>query len=61
MYPSVYIFGKTIFLYDILTNTGTILGLGIMFFLLYKYGIREKKYMRLIFFRLFCPFLSAGY
>lgn len=43
MCPSVYIFGQNIFLYDIFLIFGTIAGLGIMFFTLYKTEAHDKR------------------
>ncbi len=45
MFPSIYMFGKSIFLYDIIRNTGTIAGLCIFMILLY----RETKFYKKIF------------
>ena len=43
MFPSIYIFGKSIFLYDIMKNTGTIAGLCLFIILLYREVKFDKK------------------
>ncbi len=43
MYPFVSIFGKTFTTRDVLINIGTVLGLVLMFLMLYKYGTKNKR------------------
>ncbi|MBR1442906.1 MAG: prolipoprotein diacylglyceryl transferase [Firmicutes bacterium] len=43
MFPSIRLFDNDVYMYDILVNTGTLMALAVLIFLLYKYKKLNKK------------------